>query len=205
MKGLRAAFAASALVGFTLANAQIVAFNNFGPGDTYNNGNGYTISEGPPINNDFNQGDQFTAAAGGPVDTITIALGYVTGTNGATITLHTDNNSEPGAVIGSWHITNMGNFGNPGIATTINVGGAVNIVAGQNYWLMASSDPNSWLAWNLNSTGDVGLHAFQTNGGPYAISQATRGAFRVNVVPEPATMVALGAGIAAIAARRRRK
>ena len=79
-----------------------------------------------------------------------------------------------------------------------NFGGTTVLQGGASYWISLSSDtsvPNSWIAWNYNSTGDVGTRAHRTDGGPWQVFSGTdpRGAFRINgtPVPEPAAALAL--------------
>ena len=62
--------------------------------------------------------------------------------------------------------------------------GAVQLQAGTKYWLRVSSvtGQDAWLAWNYNTTNDMGERAWRQNGGPWSIhsGQDPRGAFRLH-------------------------
>lgn len=187
------------------ASAQVV-FDNFGAGDTYNTGSGWTISGiNSAVGQDFDQGDAFIPSASGAVATIELAIGLVTGPNDFNITIYDDASGAPGTAL--WNsgaiVGQMGSFGSNNAPVVVNVGGAVNVFSGSQYWVIASSNDATWAAWNINSTGDVGPHAFESNGGGFNISNTDRGAFRVTLVPAPASLALLGAG-GLIAVRRRR-
>jgi len=132
-------------------------------------------------------------------------MGYVNGTNSATMSLYADSGSDTvGALKGSWNISNMGSFGSAYSPSVINVGGGVGLVAGQKYWLIADSANDAWLAWNFNNMG-VNQIKYWNNNGSGSYSTNTAGTYRIDttVVPEPVSMIALGAGLLAIARRRR--
>lgn len=199
------AFVAAATFAVSIASAQLVAYNNFGPNDEYEVGSGYTISGiNSPVAAKYDQGDQFTSAETGEISLIRIAMGLVTGTNQFTLNLYADNGGVLGGLLGTWVVNDeMGSFGSANPVIDIAVSGPT-LTAGDQYWLIASVLDDTWAAWNLNVTGATGPH-YWNNNGVDVYSTGTAGAFAVEVVPEPATMLALGAGLAALAARRRRK
>lgn len=183
-----------------------VAFDTFSPGDTFNTGNGWTISGATgQIGQRIDQGDQFVSATTGNVSLITIAMGYVNGTNSATLHLFTDNAGVLGSEIGTFGISGMGTFGTAFAPSTVGAAGPL-LTTGQSYWLIAESASDSWLAWNKNTSGVSGNHFFSVDGSDNYLGE-TAGAFRVETspVPEPVSMIALSGGALALIRRRRSK
>lgn len=184
------------------------AFDNFGPGNTFNCCTGWTISGGKSVvGADYDQGEQFTALADGKINFIDIAMGFVTGTNNFFVDLHEDAGGQPGKIIASWTGGSMPGFGSVSDkpVNIVNNDPNATLVAGTNYWLVASVPDDTWAAWNWNSIGDVGGHAFRQANGSWNISQTTRGAFRIDVSRIPAPGAATLAGLAGLVAMRRRR
>lgn len=104
----------------------------------------------------------FSVSVTASVSEIDVALGWYTGTNGATVSLWTDANGTPGTQLGpSWSV---GNFPSSGTTddTVVMISGisGINLAAGSSYLLVitpAASD--TWAGWNLNTTGINGLTA----------------------------------------------
>ncbi len=184
------------------------AYDNFGPGNSYNCCTGWTISGVQSIvGNDFDQGEQFTALADGTINFIDIAMGFVTGTNNFFIDLHEDAGGQPGNIIASWTGGAMPGFGSVSDQpiNIVNNNPNAALVAGTSYWLVASVPDDTWAAWNWNSMSDFGGHAFRSANGAWNISQDLHGAFRIDVSRIPAPSAAALAGLAGLAAMRRRR
>lgn len=187
------------------ANA-VVAFTNFGAGDSFLTSTGWTISGPTSAPGNFDQGEQFTAGATGSVSTIRLALQNVGGSNDYAVSLYEDAGDSVGTWMTTWWGSGLGSFGSSYILTLVNGFPSVALTAGNKYWLIASAPGDTWNAWMFNNQGGMGNHAFSADdGASYGYSTQNQGAFEVNVVPEPASMSAIAAGIAAMALRRRRK
>ncbi|MBS1707933.1 MAG: PEP-CTERM sorting domain-containing protein [Armatimonadetes bacterium] len=179
-----------------------IAYDNFGPGDTYNTNVGYTA------NNSFQSACQFTSADSGRLLSVTVGWSIFDGPNSGVVTLYNDNSNQVGSFITSWGFTNQGGpF--PGQNTPVTLTNAfpsITLTAGQKYWVeVAPGNSATYGIWNFNNTGAGGLRAKSQDGGAtytYDNNFAT-GSMRIETVPEPASMVVLGLG--ALALRRRRK
>ena len=191
----------------TSASLGDVLFNNFGAGDTYQTGVGWTLSEGAPINVDNDQGDAFIINGGDFfLDSIELAIGLVVGQNRIFIDVYTTIGGLPGGIIDSAVIENqMGQFGNANPPIVALFSGLTTLFDGEQYFVIASTDTDTWAAWNWNNVGDVGPHAARVDLGNWGVSNTTRGAFRVNgtLVPAPGVLALLG--VASLVTRRRRR
>lgn len=188
-----------------IANA-VVAFSSFAPGDVYNTGQGYTIG-GPNASPVQRVAVQFTSLASGSIDQVRIAHFYSSGDTTLNVAMYNDNGSDQlGTWFTTWTFADSNSAGH--ITTLTNAFPSLTLTAGQKYWVEVFSATNGLHAWNLaDASIPLGRITWSTNDGTtynYA-SGATVSAFDVTVVPEPTSMIALGLGVAALAARRRRK
>ena len=190
-----------------------IIYDNFGPGDTYHQNTGWTLSGGSPIDKDWDQGSAFALDSFGMdyyLDTIDLAVGLVSGPNELDVWLMTDSAGEPDTIIESFHFSDeMGSFGDLSPPLTANSLLNPLLEADEQYWLIASATgPDTWAAWNLNSTGDVGLRAYRADLGTWGVSERTKGVFRVTGTPisvtpvsvsEPATILLFGSALICVA------
>jgi len=101
---------------------------------------------------------------------IEVAIGYVNGTNIATVTLNPDNGGVPSTkVLHTWNFANLHAEGECCIFSTGTVKKGIKLAKGKQYWLVAMCPSDTWDAWNLNNTGVVGTFAQQKDGGNWSL------------------------------------
>lgn len=184
----------------------VVIFNNYGPGDEYDNIRSWTVRDFPPLP-DIDQADSF-AVAGGDffLDRIEIQLGHLTGTNRGFVSIYSDDGGAPGTMLETVAVENLEDLGgmiDPPVVADF--GGTTLLEDGMSYWVVALPDQGAWLGWNLNSIGDFGPHAFRQNLGPWTVTNDTRGAFRVIGMPVPTPVTHPTAVLLSLAAMPRRR
>lgn len=203
------------LMGWVPARADSIIYSNLGSGGTvYQETSAYSVNgvSTPPIYTAM----AFTPSANYDLSQIDLALGNISGTNSAIVTILTDSSDAPGTVLDTWDLTGLPAFGTtsttlqtltPGSSTTPSAVIALN--AGVQYWIeVAPGTSSTYDAWNFNSTGATGP-TWQSTTGP--TTTETNGAFDVlgnsvtATAPEPSTWLLLGIGLLgllALAARR---
>jgi hypothetical protein len=195
-------FRVAALALFVVAAGQAradVLYNNFGPGDTYDTRDAAIIGRFPGDTVTWVQGDPFrVTGADYTLDRLTLALGWFSGPNQVDVQFRADAGGLPGAVIESFHLTDLGPLfqNNPPVVANSVLHPLLS--AGAQYWVTASASDQTDVGWNTNSTGDTGPHAQSQNGGPFNVITSDRGAYRVEAtpspVPEPGTLLLCGIG-----------
>lgn len=172
-------------------------------------GNDGTQSAG--LNNLRVKGMAFVVDGSGPYTINSVRLRLNTTTDDSPIIeLHADSSNVPGALIGTF--TNPTSFGN-GIAE-YDFTGSFAVDPNTKYWIVAKGPSSSAYDWKASSPAQTptgiwthGGSVFSTNGGSSWSSSSILTSYWIDatLVPEPATLIALGAGLAALASRRRRK
>lgn len=185
----------------------IVAYSNFGSDYGYEISGGWTVS-GPTSGFPTQVvAFQFTAEATGSLSSVVIPFGHVAGTNIGRVTLYEDSGSNTiGDPLLQWTRT-LNELGGPDLLTLTNSENTPLLVTGTKYWLGTHYvADDTWDAWNMTTVPDEQYSGLSYNGGDtyeYGM-RLPASAFEINVVPEPATMAALGLGLWTVVLRRKR-
>jgi hypothetical protein len=183
MRVLSACLGVAVLAGW--AAAQQVAFNNFGPGDTYDGTAGGTVRGPLASGGALWHAIKFESQASGAITDVHIALVTTSTTvlNLYALELWSNQNDLPGVLIGE-----LGQLSAAQHATPINppphlaAGGSVQLTAGTTYWLVAKGEGDAAGSWRRNVIGDTGFRAFSSNSGAsWSLWPVDRYAFRIVV------------------------
>ena len=123
----------------------------------------------------------FTPAVDATIGQVQVALGYALGTNAISVSLRSDDNGLPGAVIAQWTPANLPSLGTCCDLVTQDFPTGIPVTGGTQYWLVVrqtSANPDAWNAWNLNTTNASGPFAIKVG---HFINQGVRqqGAFGI--------------------------
>jgi hypothetical protein len=204
-------FALAALATLAGAAQAQVAYNSFLPGYGWDQSVGYGINglgAPPKFIQSFAVG--FEAGASGPVDQISVAVGFLGVGVGRDIRLelYADDGTQQamGAMLGSWDFVNTGtnNFGQ---LFQIDNTGTASVTQGEWYWMhMIAIDLDGFHTWMYGDINILAPALISHDGGvTFQYSSVNNApALEVTVVPEPATIAVIGVGVLALLARRRR-
>jgi hypothetical protein len=147
-------------------------YSNLGTGtNVYNCCSGWTMS-GPTslIGHEWDTATAFTPKTAATLVRIRVAIEYVAGTNGATVTLNTDSNGQPSTkVLHKWNFSNLHAAGSCCQLSTGNAKKGIKLRKGKQYWLVGTTPSDTWDAWNENSTGALGTFAQREDKGNWSV------------------------------------
>ncbi len=178
-----------------------VAYSSFGSGDSYRTGSIWVVGAGVDQIAAF----QFESATTGIVSTIDFAFSS-DNSGDITATLFEDSSNEKGAVVGSWTKAVPGGYA-ASVQSITNSNSAISLTAGSKYWLqLETPTTNLYGGWYFN---DLNLSSrmflSQSGNGFYLTNRAAAYRVSTSVVPEPASMAALGLGALALVRKRRKQ
>jgi hypothetical protein len=203
-------------LGASPASADII-FSDFGPSLSYDCCTGYAVAgSGRWLGSSATDADEFTTAAGGAVAQIDLAVGYFPTPDGDAppspylfyASIWTDVNGLPGSQLARWDdLYSTTQFLFPSGVVTISGISGLYLDSGQSYFMVLGPmdlTDTSWNVWNYNDQGVTGLALSSADGGTTWNNNTTLGAFDI-VVPEPASLLLLGTGLAVVVAAKRRR
>jgi hypothetical protein len=171
-----------------------VLFSNLGPGDTYDGTQGYSVSAiGSEAAMEVAQAMPFTPTSSASLRSIELAVQLASGTNAVNVQLLNDNGNSPGSVIETYlAVDQMVPFDMTSAGSLVKVDSLINpvLTAGTQYWVAAfPGAPDNWSIWTLSNS-DVRPTAESLDGGVTwtVFPSSPVAAFRVNAVPEPASL-----------------
>jgi hypothetical protein len=198
------------------AATPVAIFSDFGPGQSYTSGIGWTVSGWVSAGGYFQSvAMPISPSADYALSQIDIALSFASGTNSATVTLNEDSAGKPGAILLNWNLASLPAFGTCCIVTTLTPSSLTFLMAAAQYWLVASpGTPDASLAWNLNNVGATGLLELNNGNGFFIPPHLELGALEVlgermgqiiTPVPEPGTIGLLSVAVLTLLSRRHAK
>ncbi len=178
-------------------------YSNFGIGYDHLPSTGY------PVDSANYFGAEFTAAIGGSVSQIDVALTSISGSSNAEASLWTATSTDtPDTKIGSWTLTNFpSDFTCCDYASVTGITG-VDLLAGDKYFLVIAGIGDAFFGWDQNSINDLGKYSHTTDGITWSAPVSYQlPAFDVIAtdVPEPFSLLLFGSGLAGLLPVIRRK
>ena len=191
------------------ARADTVVFSNFGPGMTFSQNQGFNVS-GSNLFGGVIPAHAFTPSETFSFTRAQLAMTLIDGPNHFQVLLMTSSGGLPGIIIETITLTDAVPIFPSGIVVANSALHPV-LTSGTQYWLVAfAPDPNTFGIWNLslNDFSTPQARGFTSPTGPWVVANnVPRSAFQINgePVPEPSTMLLLGAGLAMLGTAVRKR
>jgi hypothetical protein len=178
-------FAVPAIAQFPPTVPPVVAFNSFGPGNSYSTAIVWGVSGASTGGGYRGQAEFFTPSVSGYLSSFTLATDHVSGSNLSNFSIAQDNGSgAPGSILESFN-----NISNPnGLLTLKSVVDPL-LQAGTQYWICDEpGTTTSYNGWYYNNQGQANGFAFERSQGSWSYVAPpcpASGVFQVSVVPVP--------------------
>jgi hypothetical protein len=122
-------------------------------GGTINIDDGWTVSDGSPINEEYTPAGQIKVLKAGTTTKVGVTVSYVEGTNGATVILDKSCKNLPCGTFGKTNIckgkiSHLYDAGDQYVVETFKC--KAKLKKGELVWAYPMADENSWLAWDLS-------------------------------------------------------
>ncbi len=211
----RTALAGSLLaLAATVAHAQTVLFDNYGPGDTYRTDMGMTLGEGGPVGGPKHEAAVPFTVTGGDFYFNTAEFSVILnwGEDIVFVDLRADDNGAPGQILQSTTASGVADPFELAPPMIADFGGSTILEDGATYWIaMSAQGPDALLSW-AHALEDWGHRAWRLDGGDWQTGFGTpglddqRGVLRITgtLVPTPGAAAVFAMAALAGAARRRR-
>ncbi len=200
------AYVLAAAVSFVSASAAAqVIYSSLGPGDSFSNDGAASVAGADSVPGGYqSMANMFTVSGGDcQLGKIEVALFINSGANSIVVSLAADNGGIPGIAIESFSISGlMSPY--PGSILSVSSSTHPSLSDGLSYWVVLEAGAADTAAGWCDSLPHVDGTAAWDGGAGWKTTSNGVQAFRVNAVPEPATVSFLVlAGAAAILRRRR--
>lgn len=155
-------------------------FSDFGSSTPYNCNQGYTVSEaGSPVGMELTPAAQFTSAKTGVTASVTVAVGWIAGANGARVSLDLDCGGMPCGVDTKYlcrgNITHVPAFGTS-CTRVETMKCRAQLVKGRKYWVYVEAPippNNTEEGWYLSTTPTIGTFGVSTNDALWVVAGNT--------------------------------
>lgn len=169
-------------------------YSDLGAGDSYDSSHGLVVGKQPF---DLAWAAEFVNGAGADVNLqqVDLGMGYISGGNGAVVSLWSEHLDAPGSELAQWSITLPTGSGTA--PSLVSISGIDNVAlgSGATYFLQVQpATADSILSWNLNDVGATTKLFSPTASGGTQLEISDAPAFRLSGTPIPTPLPA-GVGL----------